>query len=303
MLFIMDKINMKKVFNVFTAIALCLCGLDNAFADNAQSPSKANSEDLEELESYKANLEPLSAPHSYIAGVYYGIGIGGSRMSNTLNCIKQELDAESKQDLVDWKNRQERLKQNPQQVPTEAEKKADEALEAKLRKLKYIDGDSSSESSSANHMDIAAILGFGGLFYKNYYAGFEFLLNNRCSAGENKKSRIRHTSSFSFNANARLGYQITQHGMMPYIFLGFAHVLGSVTFDEGKTLNRVGSFYPVIGAGLEYKMQYCNVRFELSQSISSYDSDRSVGININSRYRYEAKPKKTSIRFIVTKNI
>ena len=163
---------------------------------------------------------------------------------------------------------------------------------------------------SKTQLDLALLGGFGTSFYKDYYVGLEMELMNRCGKGihyekDDDALGLKFHSQFGLNMNVRFGYLFPKQGNMIYAIVGFSRTLGKVVgrrSDESEVEATFGSYYPVVGVGIEHKINYdWNVRLDVKYSITSKDSDRRV--HANTMWKYDVKPQSVGVRFSVTRNI
>lgn len=118
----------------------------------------------------------------------------------------------------------------------------------------------SKMSASTFQPAIALVGGFGTTFYGDWYAGLEFEFFKRFSERTKKKDNMGliFKSTLGLNMDARLGYQFPKNGVMVYMSIGFARVLGAMSARENDkvkpTKKTFGSFFPTIGAGVAYKL-------------------------------------------------
>ncbi len=165
-------------------------------------------------------------------------------------------------------------------------------------------------SVSKTQMDLALLGGFGTSFYKDYYIGLEMELMNRYGKGvhyekDSDALGLKFHSQFGLNMNVRFGYLFPKQGNMIYAIVGFSRTLGKVVEkrSDGKAVEGTfGSYYPVVGVGLEHKINYdWNVRLDVKYSITSEDSGRHMSRNAS--WKYDAKPQSVGIRLAITRNI
>lgn len=176
---------------------------------------------------------------------------------------------------------------------------------------------------------LSLIAGFGGNFYKRYYAGIDIELSKRFSNKEKGKTHIGDNALndiesggkvilkqkydcdaavvfdtyTGLNMDVRLGYQL-QNGVLPYLTFGFSKENGKVSLYDHATGNRLatesyGSFHPTLGLGIERQLNYrWNVRCDFRISIPSTDTGkRFYG------FSQRAKTSKVSFRLSLTRNI
>ncbi|MDR2681999.1 MAG: hypothetical protein LBB29_03060 [Holosporaceae bacterium] len=173
--------------------------------------------------------------------------------------------------------------------------------------------------NSANQYDIVLIAGFGSAFYKNYYAGIEFSIFRRfCEKTKfvNEEAiGLQHTSGIGFDMDVRIGYLLPESGNLIYGTVGFARIVGAVTFRQidgqqgwkqgtnGHHKVSFGSFYPTFGLGMEHKIDDTwNVRGDVRMSLTSKDDGKRYRINGNN-WEFDVRPNKFAIRLSVTRTI
>jgi hypothetical protein len=158
----------------------------------------------------------------------------------------------------------------------------------------------STLKSTATQLDLSLILGFGSDFYNKYYAGIEFDMFKRFPVKrkkftfEGQNVCVEHQASIGLNMDARFGYQLPHKGILPYVTVGFARVIGNV---NGSSF---GSFYPTFGIGIEHKLnQKCNVRFDIRAALTSKEDQKTIGNYMTA----ESRPSKFSVRISFTRNL
>ncbi|MDR0678518.1 MAG: porin family protein [Holosporaceae bacterium] len=181
-------------------------------------------------------------------------------------------------------------------------------------KVKAVKNDllETSFKKSGSQFDISLIGGFGSAFHKRYYAGIEMELFQRFSGKTqyNGEVGIIYASGIGLNMDVRFGYLFPEHGYLIYTTVGFARVLGKVSFQSDIARRRenpkgtFGSFYPTFGAGIEHKINHLwNVRGDFRISITSKDDDKHLTVSRTSHWKYEAKPSRVAFRISVTRSI
>lgn len=208
------------------------------------------------------DLLELDEPYKYVTGAYWGVSVGPSFVSYKLDAHCEAAG----------------LKQNT--------------------------------NLSKTMWDMALLAGFGTSFYKDYYIGIEMELMKRKGKSVYFKEDtdvwgLKFSPQFGFNMNLRLGYLFPKQGNMVYALLGFSRTLGKVVEKRNDNIvneKGFGSYYPVVGLGVEHKINHnWNVRMDVKYSISSKDSeDRRHG---KDKWHYSVRPKNVGVRFSITRNI
>lgn len=172
------------------------------------------------------------------------------------------------------------------------------------------DSVSQNTSISKTQFDFGLLAGFGTSFYKDYYVGIEMEMMERTGGGTHYKSEndpfgLRFQPQFGLNMNVRFGYLFPKQGNMVYAIVGFSRTLGKVVGKNADGSEKIeqsfGSYFPVVGIGIEHKINYdWNVRLDVKYSITSKDSEKCM-------YKggpvYSAKPQSVGIRLTLTRNI
>lgn len=153
-------------------------------------------------------------------------------------------------------------------------------------------------SKSTFQPALSVIGGFGTTFYKNWYAGLEFEFFKRFPKRSSKKDRLEvvFKSTLGFNMDAKLGYQFPNKGLMIYLTIGFARVLGSMSVKENDSAKpsrkTFGSFFPTIGFGAAYKVrQNWVVMGNIHYSIGSKEKKRFFYPSDREKYEQNIKNK------------
>lgn len=163
------------------------------------------------------------------------------------------------------------------------------------------------ESKSNAQFDLSLIAGFGSAFYKQYYAGIEFDFFKRFKGSSSRKEdmEVRFPSNIGLNMDVRFGRQLPHYGSLVYVTVGFARVIGEVTFYSNNKSAKYsfGSFYPTLGLGIEKKINNdWNIRGDVRFAITSKDDNKDAKID-KTEWKYEGKPNRVAFRISVTRNI
>jgi hypothetical protein len=172
------------------------------------------------------------------------------------------------------------------------------------------DSVSQSTSISKTQFDFGLLAGFGTSFYKDYYVGIEMEMMERTGGGTHYKNEkdtfgLRFQPQFGLNMNVRFGYLFPKQGNMVYLMTGFSRTLGKVVGKSADGKEKIeqsfGSYFPIVGIGIEHKINYdWNVRLDVKYSITSKDSEKCM-------YKggpvYSAKPQSVGVRLTLTRNI
>lgn len=210
------------------------------------------------------DFEELDEPYQYITGAYWGVSVGPT-------FVKHRLTASNDSD-------------------------------------KNVSQDT---SISKAQFDLGLMAGFGTSFHDDYYVGIEMEVAKRFGRGVHYKNKgdvfgLEFNPQFVLNMNVRFGYQLPKYGSMVYAMVGFSRTLGKVVGKNADGSNDIhevfGSYYPIVGLGVEHKINYdWNVRLDVKYSITSSDSDQRL--YEKSPWVYKIKPQSMGVRLSVTRNI
>jgi hypothetical protein len=167
---------------------------------------------------------------------------------------------------------------------------------------------------SDNQFDVSAIAGFGSPFDRKYYIGLEVELFKRSGGKVDYRgcdTGVTSVPTVGINMDLRFGYLFRKEGVLLYLTTGFGRIIGKVFFrektDNPKKNNEIsgsfGSFYPVFGLGVEYKMNHLwNVRGDFRAALTSKDdNDKRPGSD--KLKKYEGKPGRIAFRLSFTRSI
>ena len=164
---------------------------------------------------------------------------------------------------------------------------------------------------SKTQFDLGLMAGFGTSFRDDYYVGIEMEMVKRVGKGIHYKNEgdtfgLKFSPQFGLNVNVRFGYQFPRYGNMVYVMVGFSRTLGKVvgkgTNGSSDIHKGFGSYYPIVGVGVEHKVNHdWNVRLDVKYSITSNDSNQKL--YEKSPWVYEVKPQSVGVRLSVTRNI
>lgn len=157
----------------------------------------------------------------------------------------------------------------------------------------------SKVSKTAFQPALSLVGGFGTTFYKDWYAGLEFEFFKRFPKSTKKDGKVEviFKSTLGFNMDARLGYQFPKSGIMVYLGVGFARVLGAMSARENDkvkpTVKTFGSFFPTISGGIAYKMnQNWIVQATVRYSIGSKEKKHFMYPSDIAKFEQNIKDKK-----------
>lgn len=161
-----------------------------------------------------------------------------------------------------------------------------------------------NKSQKSTQPSISLLAGFGTPVYKTFYTGIEFEIFYRFKSGDNSKSNpIRKKAYSGFNMDVKFGQELPKYGALVYFTVGFSRVLGYVSFDEGKTISRYGTFHPACGFGAVKRLNdKWNAMIDFRYIIASKDDNKTYDTE-SGRYIYDAKPRKICVRLAITRQI
>lgn len=193
--------------------------------------------------------------------------------------------------------------------------------------------DPSNGKISTSNISAFAGIGCGGLFEDKYYLGIDFEMFMKFNGNKKSKSclfssvlkskgtekeiketanvTVKGKNAIGLTIKARLGYVIPGCGCMPYAVVGCERFQHSVKLDvtnDSSGFVTYGSFYPVVGVGLEKKLKNnWSMRGELVYAIGNWDdTGKYLKNKSESRVRstkFRAKGNRLSFKLMLVKYI
>ena len=158
--------------------------------------------------------------------------------------------------------------------------------------------------------NIIAFAGFGGVFNRFYYLGFETELFVR-RGGKTKHNggvAIEAKSTYGFNFKLRGGYIFRPANIMLYTVLAVDRSINNISLklkDQNKYTGdeSFGSYHPLIGLGVEKKLRNnWSLRAEASYTIGIWDdTGKRIQAATNVLVPFKARANKKSIKLAIVK--